>query len=723
MATEAGQISLVSALSADTRKATGENALSGSSQCTIPQGAVRAGDKASARGVPVAPEALFADLSGAELAAALAALDAGALPRDELVHAVAAWRRLASWVKARELALVNLLADRFVTDGRYGQSWREWLEAELSLGLTLTDWSASALVETAATLRDRLPGTMASLLAGALDEPRVRVITEGVKGLSEAACGRVEDAILERAPMLTTAQLRKLVAATVERVAAEEAAARRKASERSRRVEFRNDGQGTAEIFGLSLPAGPATAAYDRVDAIARAAKRAGDSRTTDQLRSDVFLALQLGLLTPGSSEVPNSAALATLNPDHDHDHVQSGSGRGSGVGNGPGSGVGNGAGSGASGQAVVFAGPLDEEGIPVQAPPADDADIPAPDEHHIVYEPDRQGLHDQRSKQAPPAMALPRKAPAGPAPGAEAEIKPCSGAEGERWSGTEGERWSGTEGERWSGTEGERWSGTGGGRWSKSGNARSGGTGDEGWSGSGGGHGDEGEGRPWPETRDGRCSGPEPEPGPRPEPRSGAGPEPGPLSEDGFQPSGWGGVPTPQGLLEAAARQLGGPHLVVGLDTLLGLAEKPGELGRYGSLVADIARQIADDSIHTGVKVCWTVTNDNGEAVHHGETRYRPGTVLRKLVNARDRTCRFPRCRRPASRCDLDHTLAHDQGGATCPCNLAPLCRRHHRLKQLDGWALIQPQPGLMAWITPSGRTHVVHPDTYDTYDVSDTG
>ncbi|MEV7964529.1 DUF222 domain-containing protein [Sphaerisporangium sp. NPDC088356] len=706
---------------------------SGSNQCAIPQGAVRAGDKASARGVPVAPEALFADLSGAELANALEALDAGALPRDELIDAVAAWRRLASWVKARELAMVNLLADRFVTDGRYGQSWREWLEAELSLGLILTDWSASALVETAATLRDRLPGTMASLLAGALDEPRVRVITEGVKGLSEAACGRVEDAILERAPMLTTAQLRKLVAATVERVAAEEAAARRKASERSRRVEFRNDGQGTAEIFGLSLPAGPATAAYDRVDAIARAAKRAGDSRTTDQLRSDVFLALQLGLLTPGSSEVPNSAALAS------HDHVQSGNGRGSGVGNGPGSGVrndpgsgvGNGPDSGASSQAVVFAGPLDEDGIPVQAPPADDADIPAPDEHHIVNELDRQ---DRGSKQTPPAMPLPRQAPAGPPPGAGAEVKPCSGTEGERWSGTGGGRWSGTEGERWSGTEGERWSGTGGGgwsgaegerwggaegeRWSKSGNARSGATGDQGWSGSGGGHGDGGEGRPWPETRDGRYSGPGPEPEPRPEPRPEAGPEPGSLSEAWPPPSGWGSVPTPQGLLEAAARQLGGPHLVVGLDTLLGLAEKPGELGRYGSLVADIARQIADDSIHTGVKVCWTVTNDNGEAVHHGETRYRPGTVLRKLVNARDRTCRFPRCRRPASRCDLDHTLAHDQGGATCPCNLAPLCRRHHRLKQLDGWALIQPQPGLLAWITPSGRTHVVHPDTYDTYD-----
>ena len=28
-------------------------------------------------------------------------------------------------------------------------------------------------------------------------------------------------------------------------------------------------------------------------------------------------------------------------------------------------------------------------------------------------------------------------------------------------------------------------------------------------------------------------------------------------------------------------------------------------------------------------------------------------------------------------ARCDLDHTTAWDQGGRTCECNLAPLCKR----------------------------------------------
>ena len=49
----------------------------------------------------------------------------------------------------------------------------------------------------------------------------------------------------------------------------------------------------------------------------------------------------------------------------------------------------------------------------------------------------------------------------------------------------------------------------------------------------------------------------------------------------------------------------------------------------------------------------------------------YRPPPRVAELVIARDRTCRFPPCRRPAEQCDLDHTLPYDQGGRTCICNL----------------------------------------------------
>jgi hypothetical protein len=70
--------------------------------------------------------------------------------------------------------------------------------------------------------------------------------------------------------------------------------------------------------------------------------------------------------------------------------------------------------------------------------------------------------------------------------------------------------------------------------------------------------------------------------------------------------------------------------------------------------------------------------------------------------------------CSRPAAGCDLDHTVPWDQGGITCECDLAPLCRHHHRCKQAQGWRLEQPEPGILIWHTPSGRTYVTMPTVH---------
>lgn len=64
--------------------------------------------------------------------------------------------------------------------------------------------------------------------------------------------------------------------------------------------------------------------------------------------------------------------------------------------------------------------------------------------------------------------------------------------------------------------------------------------------------------------------------------------------------------------------------------------------------------------------------------------------------------TCVFPWCTRPARRCDQDHGIPFDAGGATCDCNLAPLCRRHHRLKTHRGYSYTLVEPGTWLWRTP---------------------
>lgn len=64
--------------------------------------------------------------------------------------------------------------------------------------------------------------------------------------------------------------------------------------------------------------------------------------------------------------------------------------------------------------------------------------------------------------------------------------------------------------------------------------------------------------------------------------------------------------------------------------------------------------------------------------------------------------TCSHPGCRRPARRCDLDHTRDHARGGPTVRANLGPGCDRHHPLKHGRGWRLRQPAPGFFVWTSP---------------------
>ena len=200
--------------------------------------------------------------------------------------------------------------------------------------------------------------------------------------------------------------------------------------------------------------------------------------------------------------------------------------------------------------------------------------------------------------------------------------------------------------------------------------------------------------------------------------------------------------------------------HLTLPLATWLGWSEAPGEAAGYGPLDAADSRAVAAMlAAHPATTWCLTLTGPAGRPVAHGcsgtrpgpragpgapdgpgppglpgwmhrvritpletwdcthrrEGRgYQPGPALRHLVQIRNATCTAPGCRRPADRCDLDHTTPHHLGGRTCECNLGPLCRRHHRCKQLPGWTLTQTSPGTFTWRPPSGRSYQTTPAEY---------
>ncbi|HWJ66123.1 MAG TPA: HNH endonuclease signature motif containing protein [Nocardioides sp.] len=83
----------------------------------------------------------------------------------------------------------------------------------------------------------------------------------------------------------------------------------------------------------------------------------------------------------------------------------------------------------------------------------------------------------------------------------------------------------------------------------------------------------------------------------------------------------------------------------------------------------------------------------------------------LKRRVQLRDHTCRFPGCPRRAVKCDIDHHTPYAQGGPTCPCQLVALCRRHHRAKTFSLWRYVIIAPAHYLWISPSGRHFHVGP------------
>jgi len=217
--------------------------------------------------------------------------------------------------------------------------------------------------------------------------------------------------------------------------------------------------------------------------------------------------------------------------------------------------------------------------------------------------------------------------------------------------------------------------------------------------------------------------------------------------------------------------------NLTLPVKTLLDLGDTPGDAGPFGPLDPAAARDFAcTAAAHPGTRWCLTLTDEHGRAVAHGcargpqpwaglspragpgtrdgpqgsgpgpspgprelirqfltrlgitpdpiavtscdhhdaEPGYTPSRKLRHKIHARTPTCSYWGCRRPAQQCDDDHTIAWDSGGLSCECNIAPLCRRHHRMKQRECWTLTQPEPGIMIWEAPSRRRYVTTPARY---------
>ncbi|MFW3384950.1 UNVERIFIED_CONTAM: DUF222 domain-containing protein [Kocuria sp. CPCC 205274] len=157
--------------------------------------------------------------------------------------------------------------------------------------------------------------------------------------------------------------------------------------------------------------------------------------------------------------------------------------------------------------------------------------------------------------------------------------------------------------------------------------------------------------------------------------------------------------------------------------------------LSGYGPISAEVARQLAAGAGAWHRVLTHPVT---GVVLDHDRTVYSVPRDLRRLVELRDGTCRFPGCRRRSETCDLDHTVAWARGGPTAEHNLAALCRHHHRVKHRHGhlgaWSVRRITPGphdgtapgtdgsppggttghaaVLEWTSPGGLVHRTAPE-----------
>lgn len=149
--------------------------------------------------------------------------------------------------------------------------------------------------------------------------------------------------------------------------------------------------------------------------------------------------------------------------------------------------------------------------------------------------------------------------------------------------------------------------------------------------------------------------------------------------------------------------------NVVVGIGTLLGADDQPAELNGLGLIDARTARQLAADPTGTWRRL---LVDDDGRLVSRSRA-YRPPPTMAALILARDRTCRFPGCRR--TRLDIDHIIEHDRGGPTEPSNLAGLCRTHHNLKTHGLWDYrIDPETGDAHWADRHGHAAIQPANRY---------
>ncbi len=271
----------------------------------------------------------------AELGVAPSAADLLSLTDDEAVSVMRVAQRQKNAADAVRLAAIAEVAvrqgDADLPVRRMAVPDR-WAADEVRAGLALSLHSANDLVDFAWIVTHRLPALHTAMARGDLDEGRARVLARWTKDLSDEHAALVVEDVLPRCsidcPNPYTAE------ALAERckklgIALDPDWALRmftEALKRRRVIGWRNE-DGTADLAAQHQDPTRVAGGLGRIKRLAAAARRAGDHRPLDHLRSELALGMLDGtyaspnddeilrlLATTRSAEVPEPQAEAAGN-------------------------------------------------------------------------------------------------------------------------------------------------------------------------------------------------------------------------------------------------------------------------------------------------------------------------------------------------------------------------------------------------------------------------
>ncbi|MFW2340864.1 MAG: DUF222 domain-containing protein [Acidimicrobiia bacterium] len=240
------------------------------------------------------PAGLDAIEPGPVLAAFLSSIDVSRLSGFDRIVVLRARRRLVSHYQAQLYGDMAAVSDAIEDLDGSDDPEAVWdgAAAEIRAALRLTRRAADTELGVALDLRERLPRLLEAFEAGVVDLRRAQTILRGTAHLDTHTAQLVVTQVLERAPQLTTGQLKAAVARLAIEVAPDSAKTRYEQAIEDRRIVSELSEDGTAHLSGFDLPPDRVAAITTRINQLAKSLRREGETRSMDQLRADVYLDL-----------------------------------------------------------------------------------------------------------------------------------------------------------------------------------------------------------------------------------------------------------------------------------------------------------------------------------------------------------------------------------------------------------------------------------------------